>query len=404
MKRICLTALSALLILSAHSQNISGSWKGVLNLGIQKLNIVFNIGTDGTCTLDSPDQGAKGLPAKLDYVSADSLHISAPGLNMTYAGRLADGVIQGKFTQNGMSLPLTLKPGMVEMRRPQTPKPPFPYQTEEVTFSNTAAGATLAGTLTVPKDASTVVLMVTGSGQQNRDEELMGHKPFAVIADFLARNGIATLRYDDRGFGQSVGGDLKNATTADFADDAAAGIEWLRKSGRFSRVGILGHSEGGSIAFLLGALQQVDFIVSLAGPAVKGDSIILEQFRALSPTAQGLTLEQLREMPDIQQALKDNAWYRHFFNYDPTADISRVTCAVLAVNGSRDLQVASDQNLAALRRTLPANAKTVIREYPDLNHLFQHCQTGLPSEYGQIEETFAEEVLRDMVQWIRDIE
>lgn len=282
--------------------------------------------------------------------------------------------------------------------RPQTPQPPFPYQTEEVSFTNDEAGATFAGTLTLPADAKCVLLMVTGSGQQNRDEEILDHKPFAVIADQLARHGIATLRYDDRGFGQSSGGDLLNATSRDFADDAAAGIRWLRQSGRFPKVGILGHSEGGEIAFMLGAEGMVDFIVSLAGPGVSGDSILLEQNRALfGELVAGLTIDDIRNNPQIQQV----PWYRYFINYDPQQDLARITCPVMALNGEKDCQVPAAMNLNAIRRNLPANGHHLFKSYPDLNHLFQHCETGLPDEYQNIEETFSEEVLNDISIWLQ---
>ena len=403
MKRLFLLLITyQLLLISAQAQNINGTWNGELNAGLQKIPLVLNLTADGKCTLDSPQQGAKGIPANVDFLSADSLSISVSSLNAAYSARLQDGELKGAFTQNGFKLPLNLKPGKrAAANRPQTPKPPYPYETEEVTFTNTKAGATLAGTLTLPKDAKCVLLMVTGSGQQNRDEELFEHKPFAVIADYLARQGIATLRYDDRAFGASTGGDVTNATTKDFADDALAGIEWLRAQKRFKRVGILGHSEGGTIAFMLGAQKKVDFIVSLAGTAVKGDSIILEQNKALGgPMAAGLTMEQLYALPAIKKAINENAWYRYFMEYDPQTEIRQIKCPVLALNGSKDLQVIATQNLQALRRTLPKHKRTLIKQYDDLNHLFQHCQTGLPTEYGQIEETISEEVLKDIANWI----
>ena len=274
---------------------------------------------------------------------------------------------------------------------------PFPYQSEEVTFSNDKAGATLAGTLTLPDNAKCVLLMVTGSGQQNRDEEILGHKPFADIADRLARNGIATLRYDDRATAQSVGGDVINATTRDFADDAACGIEWLRNSGKFQHVGIIGHSEGGSIAFMLGSQGLVDFIVSLAGPCVGGDSILLQQNYALyGELAAGLTIDDIRNNPQIQQI----PWYRFFVNYNPQDDIARIACPVMAVNGEKDCQVDAAMNLSALRRTLKPSDKHLIKSYPGLNHLFRHCETGMPDEYGAIDETISEEVIDDIIAWV----
>ena len=294
----------------------------------------------------------------------------------------------------------TMAMTVLGQNRPQTPQPPYPYQTEEVSFNNDQAGATFAGTLTVPTDAKCVLLMVTGSSLQNRDEELFGHKPFAVIADYLARDGIATLRYDDRGFGESTGSDLENATTRDFAEDAAAGIQWLRQSGRFPKVGILGHSEGGEIAFMLGAENLVDFIVSLAGPGVPGDSILLEQNRILyGELAAGLTIDDIRNNPQIQQV----PWYRYFISYDPQQDLARITCPVMALNGDKDCQVPAAMNLNAICRALPANEHHLFKSYPGLNHLFQHCETGFPNEYGTIEETFSMEVLNDISIWLQQI-
>ena len=376
---------------------ISGSWMGTLELGMAKLRLVVHVAQDGSCSLDSPDQGANGIPASIVSRTEDSLEIKVPSIGAVYSGVLKEGILRGTFAQNGMRFPLDLKPGVVVAKRPQTPRPPFPYSTEEVSFTNEQAHATLAGTLTVPDKATCVMLMVTGSGQQNRDEELSGHRPFAVIADHLARRGIATLRYDDRATGKSIGGNLKIATTRDFADDAAAGIAWLRATGRFRKVGIIGHSEGGLIAFMLGAKNKLDFIVSLAGPAVRGDAVLLEQHKAiLGDAAKDLTIKQVRDSP----AASKNAWYRFFMDYDPQSDIRNVTCPMLILNGEKDCQVVASQNIAAFRRNLPSHSMNVVKCYPNLNHLFQHCQTGLPAEYGQIEETFSEEVLDDIVDWL----
>ena len=393
-----LLAVLAMMGITTSAQNITGSWKGELDAGLQKIPLTLHLTPEGDCTLDSPMQGAEGIPANVLYISSDSLSISIPSVGASYSGRLEGGEIRGLFTQNGFKLPLHLKPGKTEFNRPQTPQPPYPYSTEEVTFTNAKAGATLAGTLTLPEGAKCVLLMVTGSGPQNRDEEIMGHKPFAVIADRLARAGIATLRYDDRATGKSIGGMAPNATTQDFADDAAAGIEWLRKSGGFERVGILGHSEGGTIAFMLGARKTVDFIVSMAGTAVRGDSVLLLQNKTIAgEAANDLTTDQLREMPAVRQS----SWMQWFLDYDPQQDIAKISCPVFALNGSKDCQVIASQNLPALRRTLPKNELHVIKEYPQLNHLFQHCQTGLPDEYGQIEETISEEVVSEMASWIQ---
>jgi len=278
--------------------------------------------------------------------------------------------------------------------------------TEEVTFSNAADDATLSGTLTWPvgytaqsKPKPSVVLLVTGSGQQDRDEALFGHAPFHVIADYLARHGIATLRYDDRGTGASVGGDVEHAPTADFMRDAAAGLAYLRGRKAFGLVGCLGHSEGGTIAFMLGARKETDFIVTLASPGVKGDTLLAAQVnRLLSLSGQPATMTavQYRQQPAVQ----NQPWLRWFVDYDPSADIRKTRCPVFALNGDRDCQVISSLNLTAIRQQLRPSGKSQVKEYPALNHLFQHCTTGLPSEYGQIEETIAPEVLSDIATWI----
>ena len=392
----------ACLSLGTYAQGLNGTWKGELSAGLFRLPVVINITADGCCTLDSPQQNAKDIPTEVLCLTADSLHISVPSIGASYSARLQNDTLRGTFVQRGSSIPLSMTRGVYEAVRPQTPKPPFPYTTEEVTFTNNKAEATLAGTLCWPAhaDRPPVVLMVTGSGQQNRDEEIMLHKPFAVLSDYLARHGIASLRYDDRGFGHSVGGDAKNATTLDLADDAAAGIEWLRSSKRFSQVGILGHSEGGSIAFMLGSRQAVDFIVSLAAPGVQGDSLLLAQNKALlGPLAEMMTIESVR----VNSLLSGSAWLRFFIDYNPQPDIAGTTCPVFALNGSRDRQVVASQNLTAINSILPKNSRNLSKEYPELNHLFQHCTTGHPDEYGSIEETIAEEVLDDIANWIKTI-
>lgn len=401
-KRLLIAAFAAF-ALQASAQNIGGTWNGELNAGIQKIPLVLNLTADGKCTLDSPQQGAKGIPADIVFISADSLNVSLKALNASFAGKLQDGELKGVFTQHGFKLPLNLKPGeRAAAKRPQTPKPPYPYQREEVSFVNAQAEATLAGTLTLPQDARCVVLMVTGSGQQNRDEELFEHKPFTVIADYLARHGIATLRYDDRATGASVGGEVKSATTRDFMGDAAAGLEFLRSRKTFDKVGILGHSEGGAIAFMLGAQQKPDFVISLAGPGVKGDTLLAAQANrilALHGMPESMTVEKYRQ----QQSVQSVPWIKWFMDYDPTDDIRQTRCPVMAINGDRDCQVISSQNLTAIRQLLPPSEKNLIKEYPGLNHLFQHCQTGLPTEYGMIEETISQEVLKDIADWLKQV-
>lgn len=417
MKKTIITALLALVVLTGAAQvqpttALLGSWSGKLKVGVMSLTIVLHLEqADGyvAVSLDSPDQGAKGISAFKEYLSDDSLAIKVESIGVTYRAKLKDGKLDGKFVQHGFTIPLELTQGVPEVKRPQTPQPPFPYETEEVTFRNERDSATLAGTLTWPvgydaksKQKPMVVIFVSGSGQQNRDEELFEHKPFLVLADYLARQGIATLRYDDRATGQSVGGDVKNATSEDFARDALAGIDYLRNRKAFSKVGILGHSEGGLIAFMLGGKKKVDFIVSLAGPSVKGDTLLATQgnrIMILSGQLPNMSVKKYRETV----AEMNNPWINWFIDYDPSDDIRQTRCPVFALNGDRDCQVISTLCLLAFQRLLPTSKKNRIKQYPGLNHLFQHSATGVPTEYGEIEETIAPEVLSDIAEWINSI-
>ena len=413
MKKSIITTIFAFVALTGLAQvntttALLGSWSGKLKAGVTSLTIVLHLEqADGyvKVSLDSPDQGAKGISGFKEYLSDDSVAIKIESLGVTYRARLKEGKLDGTFSQRGFSFPLVMTKGVPEVKRPQTPKPPYPYETEEVTFTNEADSAMLAGTLTYPmgydkKQKPMVVLFVSGSGQQNRDEELMDHKPFLVISDYLARQGIATLRYDDRATGKSVGGEVKNATSEDFARDAAAGIYFLRNKKAFSKIGILGHSEGGTIAFMLGAQKKVDFIVSLAGPTVKGDTLLAAQsnrIQGLSGQPATMTIEKYRQTV----APMKNHWIDWFNDYDPTENIRKTRCPVFALNGDHDCQVISTLCLPALKQLLPPSKKHLIKEYPSLNHLFQHCKTGLPEEYSQIEETISPEVLQDIATWIK---
>ena len=418
MKKFIISTLLVLVALTARAQVQSttallGTWSGKLDVGAIPLTIVLHLDqADGyvVITLDSPDQGAKCIGTIKEFLSDYSLAIKVEQIGMTYRAKLKDGKLDGTFSQNGVKIPLVLTKGDVtEVKRPQLPQPPFPYETEEVTFRNEKDGATLAGTLTYPvdydkqsKNLPMVVLFVSGSGQQNRDEEIFNHKPFFVIADYLARQGIATLRYDDRATGKSVGGDVKNATSEDFMRDALAGLEFLRQQKKFSKVGMLGHSEGGLIAFMVSAKKQTDFIVSMAGPGVKGDTLLTAQnnrIMSLSGLPDTMTVEKCRQQPDVLEM----PWLRYFIDYDPTSNIRSTRCPVFALNGDRDCQVIASQNLTAIRQLLPKSKKNLVKEYHGLNHLFQHSNTGLPAEYGQIEETISPEVLQDIAQWINSL-
>lgn len=417
MKKTIITLLTALFVLSAHAQvnpttALEGSWSGKLKVGAISLTLVLHLEqADGyvKASLDSPDQGAKGISAYKEYLSDDSVAIKVESIGATYRAKLKDGKLDGTFSQSGMTFPLEMTKGVTKVKRPQEPKAPYPYETEEVIFKNEVDGATLAGTLTWPvgydknaKKKPMVLLFVSGSGQQNRDEELMNHKPFLVIADYLARQGIASLRYDDRATGKSTGGDVKNATSEDFARDAAAGLEFLRSKKAFSKVGILGHSEGGTIAFMLGAQKKVDFIVSLAGPSIKGDTLLAAQSNRIlsfSGMPANVTVEKYRQTASAAKI----PWLDWFTNYDPTDNIRQTRCPVFALNGNYDCQVISSLCLPAFQKLLPPSKKNLIKEYPGLNHLFQHSTTGLPTEYGSIEETISPEVLSDIAAWIKQL-
>ena len=413
-RRIACVLLLLLLSVTSYGAtagNIEGTWHGTLKLNAMKLSIVMHF-SDNACTLDSPDQGANGIKGEVREITAEKVDVAFPTLNATYTGVLKDGKIEGTFIQMGYKLPLVLEEGQPVRIRPQTPQPPFPYQTEEVSFVNTEDSASLAGTLTYPvgynsKRKVPVVIMVTGSGLQNRDEELFEHKPFLVIADFLARNGIASLRYDDRGAGLSTG-DIENVTTEGFCRDAAAGIAFLRKTGHFSKIGVLGHSEGGSIAFILAAQKKCDFIVSMAGPGLRGDSIIVEQTNELLRQQGQPATMTVRQMRLTMLLQKTNPWYDYFVDFDPAPVIKQIKCPALFLNGDKDSQVMAASNIPVIRALLSDNEKhqlpdnQVIKVYPGLNHLFQHCTTGMPAEYGSIEETISEEVLHDIAEWIKN--
>ena len=400
----------ALAATQSFGQQISGPWTGQLDLGAQKLTIVLHFDKDASgkdvCTMDSPDQSAKGIPATLNFISADSVNIAVPSIGMTYAGKLNEGELKGSFSQMGMNLPLDMKPGEVKHNRPQHPVEPYPYQTKEIAFQNEAANAWFAGTLVYPEgykegDKVPVLIMVTGSGAENRDEEVFDHKPFLVIADYLARHGVASLRFDDRGVGKSTGS-MEGATTKDFAGDVLAGIEMLRGLKQFSKIGVLGHSEGGSVAFMLGAKQQVDFIISMAGVGAKGDTALTAQANR-TYELMGVPMQVNVAQYRAQVAQLNSPWLNYFLDYDPIPDIQGTCCPVLAINGDKDVQVVSSLNLKGIEMALSKNKKNLVKEYPGLNHLFQHCTTGLPTEYAGIEETISEEVLGDIATWINGL-
>ena len=421
-KHLALIAVLLTAVVGGHAQ--TGTWSGKIEVQGMKLPLVFHLNEENP-TMDSPDQGARGIPIVVERDATGKITIKIPSIGATYEGQWTSVEIVGTFRQWGTSLPLTLVPGEEKVNRPQTPKAPFPYTTEEVSFTN--GDAVLRGTLVLPAGYSKktpVLIMVTGSGLQNRDEEIFEHKPFAVIADALARAGIATLRYDDRGFGESTG-DIINCTTQDLKNDALSGIQLLRE--RFDKVGVIGHSEGGTIALLLAAEGDADFIVSLAGNVVSGAETLLWQNR-IALSGAGVPAETVDTYCkalaeafetghvgnyDLPEGLKQNLsmaimqlqtpYLKYFLKLDTRPVLGKITCPVLALNGSKDQQVNPNANLEALRKGLPAATPAQIGCIEGLNHLFQPCTTGAATEYKEIEVTIAPEVLAKLVEWLSAI-
>lgn len=411
MKNKALSVLFALLLsITAFAQNFTGSWTGIISAGESSLHIVFNISQDAegntVCTMDSPDQSVKGIPAQIVFESSDSISIRISNLGIEYNGKFNGDMICGVYSQLGLELDLDLKNEQIVYYRPQNPLPPYPYTTEEIEFVNDEANATLSGTITYPVGyiqgkKVPVVVMVTGSGPQNRDSEIYEHKPFFIIADYLARNGYATLRYDDRCVGKSTGR-FQAETTKEVAKDAALAVKYLRDTKKFSKIGVLGHSEGGNVAFMLGADKLIDFAITMAGVGVQGDECLYQQGIAIAKQSgqeYQLTKEQLREYLIGTMS----PWYEFFLDYDPASDISKTTCPVLVMNGEKDLQVIASSNVEAIKGNLPKNKKSQVKIYPGLNHLFQECTTGLPTEYINIEQTISPIVLEDITAWLKQL-
>lgn len=462
MKKNALLLLTSLFFLTGFGQEITGQWNGALKVQRTQLRLVFNVTKTGnglSSTMDSPDQGAKGIPTTTTSFENSILKITIANAKIEYEGTLGnDNIIAGTFKQGAQSFPMTLTKEKIEKEkpvRPQEPTKPYAYYSEEITFENKKAGISLAGTLTLPNKEGIfpVVILISGSGPQNRDEELLGHKPFLVISDYLTKNGMAVFRYDDRGTALSKG-DFKTATSADFATDVEAGIDYLktRKEIDKKKIGLMGHSEGGLIApMVAGKSKDVSFIVLLAGTGIQGDKLLLLQ-QYLIGKASGVSEEDLqknetanRKIFDIvnksanleklnidltnyfKQTLKDSAnaekpadmseddfvklkvsqianpWMQYFIKYNPSPALETVKCPVLAINGEKDLQVPPKENLEAIKKALikGGNKKITTIEFPNLNHLFQECKTGLPEEYATIEQTFSPTALTEIVKWIQ---
>jgi pimeloyl-ACP methyl ester carboxylesterase len=445
-------------------KELEGFWEGKLKVtGGIELRLVLKVekGKDGVlkAALASPDQGANNIPINAIGLKDDALSFESKIIGAKFTGkRNKDGTaFEGRFEQGGLKLPLTLKKTekLSQAVRPQTPKPPFPYRAEDVSYENPSGGVKLAGTLTLPpgRGPFPAVVLLTGSGAQDRDETILGHKPFLVLADDLTRRGIAVLRVDDRGVGGSTGS-IKSSTSEDFAGDVLSGVAFLkgRKEIEPGKIGLIGHSEGGLIAPIAAARSKdIAFIVLMAGTGLPGAEILEAQARLILK-ANGASETELKGNGELQKRLIDiivrekdekaarvklaaavkdvlaampesekkalgdaagelseaalsqfnNAWFRYFLTYDPRPTLRAVRCPVLAINGAKDLQVPSKENLAEIDKALKAGGNRDVRmvELAGLNHLFQPCKTGSPSEYASIETTIAPEALRTIGDWI----
>ena len=470
MKKITLFIAACILFFYAKPQSVSGNWEGTLNIQGTELPIVFHIKKDSsnklTATFDSPKQNAYNLPCSDVIAKDDSLILMMKMLNGRYEGLLSTDkkTATGKWFQGANNLPLDLKKTSdvvttKEFKRPQTPKPPFSYASEDVSYFNADKSIQFGATFTYPSKTTgkkyPTVILLTGSGQQDRDETIFEHKSFAVIADYLTRQGIAVLRVDDRGKGKTTG-DFSTSTSADFALDAAAGINYLksRRETDTLNLGIIGHSEGGMIAPIVAAKRKdIKFIVLLAGPAIPIINLMEQQsvdvaastgvnatdLELYRPLYKNMVMSIIKEK-DTAIAKKNatyvfnywqnkttpaviknttgvmdekskaafiavfvkqlqQPWFKYFMQFNPEDYLSEVHCAVLALNGEKDIQVAAKANLAAIKKAIPTAS---IKSMPGLNHLFQHCVKCSVDEYAELEETFSPEVLQIITEWIKE--
>ncbi|MBL0357810.1 MAG: alpha/beta hydrolase [Chitinophagaceae bacterium] len=471
--------MTALSYSSLKSQSISGNWEGILNIQGTEIPIVFHIKDSSgklSATFDSPKQMAYNLPCNSVFLNGDSLVLQMKNLGGKYEGLLTGDKknLGGKWFQGGGSLLLDLKKTSDvvtshELKRPQTPKAPFNYYSEEVIYFNPDKSIQFGASFTRPAKWTAkldeikypVALLITGSGQQDRDATLFEHKSFAVIADYLTKQGIAVLRVDDRGKGKTTG-NISASTSADFAIDVEAGIEYLknRNDVDISNIGLIGHSEGGLIAPMVASKRKdIKFIVLLAGPAVPIIDLMEQQAIDVAATA-GVSKEQLELYRPLYRNIVnaiinqnnpsialENAtaifnrwqtktpaatvknttnvtdekskaafigtfanqlsipWYRYFMKVNPADYLSKLNCAVLALNGEKDIQVAADLNLAVIQKIMAAQKvhSFKVQKMPGLNHLFQHCETCSVEEYGELEETFAPEALQLIGNWIKEV-
>lgn len=431
------------------AQEISGNWKGTLVFGNQKIALSFGVTELENKLLGHmsiPAQGLNKAKASETLFSDGSLKMNFSAFNITYEGHLVNDSIQGNFIQNGFKIPLVLSRGTLQIARPQTPKPPFNYSSEEIVFVNEKAQIQLSGTLNIPKDLplKALVVMVSGSGPQDRDGSMFNHKPYELLAHSLASDGVGVLRYDDRGVGASQG-DFSTASIETLGEDLSAAVRFLRNRKEFARVplGLLGHSLGGIIAPKVASEHHdIDFLVLLAAPGLSGDLLMLQQ-KADIERKMGLSEEQISQGQELMRGIYDlvgknlntaqtlqdidrylidiygellpeqqrkqlmkqieSAEIMSLIKTDPAAFLETLKIPVLAVNGSLDVQVAATENLRAIEKALPPHPKSSLETLDGLNHLFQEAVTGLPNEYYSIEQTLSPKLLVRIKEWINDL-
>ncbi|HEY6915665.1 MAG TPA: alpha/beta fold hydrolase [Paludibacter sp.] len=464
MKKTILILAIVLSAVNLFGQNISGKWNGLLNIHGRELRIVFDITKNGrsySATMDSPDQGAMGIPVKTTSYSDSILTLYIAEAGIEYLGDLSkENTFIGMLKQSGELFPLVLTKEKIKstkqarVERPTMVAASHSYYIEDITFQNPKDNITLAGTFTLPitEKKSPAVILISGSGPQNRNAEAFGHKPFEMLADYLTSNGIAVLRFDDRGTGSSTG-NFENSTTADFATDVEAALSYLKSRPEIntSKIGLIGHSEGGIIAPMVAAASKdVNFIVLLAGTGIPGDELILLQQEltgqisgvgempllndkvingealklvanandeeTLETDLQSFLAEEITNHSDsklplgiaqqelVNQQVKQltSPWFKFFVKHNPALVLQKVTCPVLALNGEKDLQVPAKINLEAIKGALDkgGNKNVKTKVLPGLNHMFQKCSTGSPAEYASIKQSISPVALYEIGKWV----
>tara|TARA_R110000744_G_scaffold163642_7_gene280636 strand:+ start:1582 stop:2901 length:1320 start_codon:yes stop_codon:yes gene_type:complete len=438
--------------MSLFGQDISGDWSGKLEVGEYQLGLFFKISKDSlgySCLMSIPQQDKYDIKIQHINLMDSTLTIRQPDINFEFNGKLGgNSKVQGELKQNGLFIPLVLKREQISFRRPQTPRTPLNYFVEDIVFTNPNDNVFLTGTLTTPKNLDTypILIIIGGSGPQNKDGEILGHKPFLVIADHLSNRGIGVLRFDERGIGKSSG--LYDTTSIEgFTSDVIAAVDYIksRKNLNVKSFGLMGHSLGGIIAAKVASVREdINFVIFLATPAISGKELMLKQKASIEEKT-GISKQQIELSGQIfsgaydilinseeKDSLRNNissyfntnlgpltsqrhinkivnqitsTEFKDFLKLHPFEYLSQVTCPVLALYGSKDLQVDSEVNLKAMENALLSggNHKVKIEEIKGLNHLFQECQTGLPNEYFEIEQTIAPQVLEEITKWIVEL-